>query len=108
MPRRRTVLGTLGTLAFGTVAGCLGSLDAEETITREYDLREATEIRAETTNGEIEFQTEQRDTVSVDGNKRATDEDALDDVSLNATNDGDALSIVVETSEDGSGLDKPP
>lgn len=113
-PTRRAFVSGAAAVTVGALAGCSGSLDpeesldAEETVTNEYELDGATEVETDTKNGEIELEAEQRETVRVEAKKQATDEDSLDEITLNAKTDNGVLSIVVETETDTNALETPP
>lgn len=100
---RRELLGGCGAVVTA-LAGCVsmsGSLDAEETITREYDGIDVSQVETETVNGDLEIRDENRETVRVDGRKEAADEEALDEISLEADHDGEVLSLIADHGDDG-------
>lgn len=99
---RRGVLGGCAAVVTAGLTGCSGSLDAESTITREYDAADLSTVVVDATNGEIEIRGGERDTVAVEATKQAADEDALDDVTLDADRNGEALALTVDAS--GGGL----
>ena len=100
---RRSVLGACGVAGTACLAGCTssGSLEAETTVTREYDGVDISEFTVETTNGDIDIREEQRETVSVEATKHAVDEDALSDVTLVEDRTGERLSLSVESDDSG-------
>ncbi len=90
---RRQLLGGCASVGVIGLAGCISTgLDAEETISREYD-EDVSAVAIETVNGEVEVRGEDRETISVEGRKRAPDEDALDEISVESESDDETLAF---------------
>lgn len=107
--RRRAFLSGCAAAGLAAVAGCLGTTyDVKEDLSREYDLDGVSTVAFDGVNGDIDFRDEQRETVSVVGEKEAADEDGLDDITLEANRDGDALLLTVDSDVDLLSLDTPP
>jgi DUF4097 and DUF4098 domain-containing protein YvlB len=101
---RRNLLGACIAAGTATLAGCTsGSLEAETTVTREYDGTDVSEITVQGVNGDIVVRDAQRETIQLDGKKRAASEEDLDRITLQADQSDDRLSLTVET-EDSSFL----
>ena len=97
-PSRRGLLGACAVAATAGLAGCAsGSLDAETSVTREYDGDELTELAVETTSGEIDIREEHREKVRVEATKRAADDEALDDIRLREDRVDESLSLTVDS-----------
>lgn len=101
---RRSLLGACITAGTACLAGCTsGSLEAETTITREYDSIDLSEIVTQAVNGNIEIRDDQRETVHVEVTKKAASEEKLDRITLQKKRSDDRLSLTVDT-ENGSFL----
>ncbi|MDB2283624.1 hypothetical protein PM030_17530, partial [Halorubrum ezzemoulense] len=75
---RRNLLGACIAAGTATLAGCTsGSLEAETTVTREYDGTDISEINVQGVNGDIAIRDTQRETIQLNGTKRAASEDAV-------------------------------
>ena len=99
---RRSLLGACIAAGTAALAGCAsGSLEAETTVTEEYDGTDVSEIKVQGINGDIEIRDAQRETVQVNGNKRAASEDELDRITLQADQSDDRLSLTVDTEDSG-------
>ncbi|PHQ47602.1 hypothetical protein DJ68_00990 [Halorubrum sp. C3] len=65
---RRSLLGSCIAAGTAALAGCTsGSLEAETTVTREYDGTDISEINVQGVNGDITIRDAQRETVQLDG-----------------------------------------
>lgn len=101
---RRELLAGCATLGAAGLGGCLGgSLDETETVTQEHDGADIGRVGVATPDGEVELRGVERETIQVAGTKRAADEDALNDITLEAEHDGDTLSLTAEV-DDSDGL----
>lgn len=101
---RRSLLGSCIAAGTAALAGCTsGSLEAETTVTREYDGTDVSEITVQGVNGDIVVRDAQRETIQLDGKKRAASEEDLDRITLQADQSDDRLSLTVDT-EDSSFL----
>ena len=99
---RRNLLGACIAAGTATVAGCTsGSLEAETTVTREYDGTDVSEITVQGVNGDITIRDAQRETIQLDGKKRAASEEDLDRITLQADQSDDRLSLAVESEDSG-------
>lgn len=106
---RRSLLGACAVAGTVCLAGCSsGSLDAETTVTREYNGADISEFAVEAVNGDIDIREEQRETVNVEATKRAEDEDALDDITLREDRVGESLSLTVDSDDGLLSLDPTP
>ena len=99
---RRGVLSVLGTTTVGALAGCvsIGGSVTEE-FTRTYETEQLT---VETRVGDLTVETADRGDVLVEGEKRASDDDQLEELRLATADDGDSLTLRVEGDIDTSGL----
>lgn len=105
---RRRVLAGVTTAATAALAGCVGGgLDAEETVTEEYDADGVSTLTVEAENGKIVVDSEQRDSVGVTGTKRASGEQELDAVQLEHSRDGEQLTLSVEVDDRVFSLFRP-
>ena len=67
---RRSLLGSCIAAGTAALAGCTsGSLEAETTVTREYDGTDVSEITVQGVNGDIVVRDAQRETIQLDGKK---------------------------------------
>lgn len=105
---RRRFLAVGASAALAGLAGCLGGeRTAEETVTRTVDPADASGISIAGEIGDVVVRGDDRDDVSVEGIKRAGDEDALDQVSLSVERQDDAIDVAAENEHDGGGLFLP-
>lgn len=96
------VLGGITTAAIGALAGCVSVGDGvTEEISRSY---ETEQLSVETQVGDLTVETADRDDVLVEGEKQANDDDQLDELTLEAVQDGDTLALHVEGDVDSTGL----
>ncbi|ESS02983.1 MAG: DUF4097 family protein of unknown function [uncultured archaeon A07HR67] len=101
MPRR-SLLGACITAGTACLAGCTsGSLEAETTVTQEYNGVDASEIVIQVVNGDIEIRDQQRETVHVEAKKEAASEEKLDRITLQEKQSDDRLSLTVDTENSG-------
>lgn len=101
MPRR-SLLGACITVGTACLAGCTSSsLEAETTVTEEYDGIDASEIVIQGINGDIEIRDEQRETVHVEARKKAASEERLDRITLQEKQSDNRLSLTVDTEDSG-------
>jgi len=101
MPRRQ-LLGGCASVGVIGLSGCISTgLDAEETISREYD-EDVSTVAIETVNGEVKVRGEDRETISVEGTKRAPDDDALDEISLESESDDETLAFRADVDSSSS------
>jgi DUF4097 and DUF4098 domain-containing protein YvlB len=99
---RRSLLGACIAAGTTALAGCAsGSLEAESTVTEEYDGADISAIDVQAINGDINIRDEQRETVQVNAKKRAASEDELDRITLQADQSDDRLSLTVDTEDSG-------
>ncbi|WP_152420204.1 hypothetical protein [Halorubrum distributum] len=99
---RRSLLGSCIAAGTAALAGCTsGSLEAETTVTREYDGTDISEINVQGVNGDITIRDAQRETIQLDGKKRAASEEDLDRITLQADQSDDRLSLTVDTEDSG-------
>ena len=99
---RRSLLGSCIAAGTAALAGCTsGSLEAETTVTREYDGTDVSEITVQGVNGDIVVRDVQRETIQLDGKKRAASEEDLDRITLQADQSDDRLSLTVESEDSG-------
>ena len=104
---RREFLGVAALLGSGSLAGCLDqSLDAEETIVDSFDTDDIESVVVKTTNGNVDIRGSNQKQLTLEGTKRATDEDGLDDVTVETNHEGSELRIEVDVDNGGlfSGL----
>lgn len=101
---RRRFLAAGTSAALAGLAGCLGGeRTAEETVTRTVDPADASGISIAGDIGDVDVRGDDRDDVSVEGIKRAGDEDALDQVSLSVERQDDTIDVGAENEHDGGG-----
>lgn len=99
---RRSLLGACIAAGTATLAGCTsGSLEAETTVTREYDGTDISEINVQGVNGDIAIRDAQRETIQLNGTKRAASEEDLDRITLQADQSDGRLSVTVDTEDSG-------
>ncbi len=99
---RRGLLGSCIAAGTAALAGCTsGSLEAETTVTREYDGTDVAEIDVQSVNGDITIRDAQRETIQLNGTKRAASEKDLDRITLQANQSDDRLSLTVATEDSG-------
>ncbi|WP_135534958.1 DUF4097 family beta strand repeat-containing protein [Halostella pelagica] len=102
---RRQVLAGGASAMIAGIAGCLfGERTAEETVSRSVDIRDANGASIVGNLGNVVVRGEDRDDIGVEGIKRATDEDAIDEVSISVDRSGDTIDISVEGNQDSGGL----
>lgn len=105
---RRGVLAGFATAVTASLAGCTASgLNAEETVTEEYDADGVGTLTVDSTDGDITVDSEERDSVAVTGTKRASGEQELDSVRLEHSRDGGTLSLAVEVEDRVFSLFRP-
>ncbi|WP_158294443.1 DUF4097 family beta strand repeat-containing protein [Halorubrum sp. SD690R] len=99
---RRNLLGACIAAGTATLAGCTsGSLEAETTVNREYEGTDISEINVQGVNGDIAIRDTQRETIQLNGTKRAASEDDLERITLQADQSDDRLSLTVDTGDSG-------
>lgn len=99
---RREVLAGCAAAASVGLAGCAsGELTASAAITDELAAEGVTSLSVDVTNGDISVQDEQRQSVRVEGQKRAASEQDLEDVGLETRRKGDTLVLAADHGEDG-------
>lgn len=99
---RRDVLTVCAAAASAGLAGCAsGELTASATITDELAADGVTSLSVDVTNGDITVRDEQRQSVKVDGQKRAPSEEDLADVGLETRREGDTLVLAADHGDDG-------
>ena len=97
---RRSLLGACATVGTVCLAGCTsGSLQAETTVTQEYDGTEVSTLEVQGINGDIQIRDEQRETIHVEARKQAADEAGLELITLNDKRTADRLSLTVNTKD---------
>jgi DUF4097 and DUF4098 domain-containing protein YvlB len=99
---RRGLLASCIAAGTAALAGCTsGSLEAETTVTREYGGTDVSEITVHGVNGDITIRDAQRETIQLDGKKRAASEEDLGRITLQADQSDDRLSLTVDTEDSG-------
>jgi DUF4097 and DUF4098 domain-containing protein YvlB len=107
---RRRLLAGAGLAGVTALAGCAGrfggQLDESTTVSESYDAAGLAALEASTINGELTITGEDRETVALDAEKRASSREALRAVTLDVTEAGDTLSVTVDD-EEAAGLTGP-
>lgn len=106
---RRSVLGACATAGIACLAGCTSrSLEAETTVTQEYNGTGVSELEVRGINGDIEIRDEQRETIQVDAKKQAANDEGLELITLQDEQTEDRLSLTVNTEDTGFFPPGPP
>ncbi len=101
-PTRREVLTGCAVAASAGLAGCAaGELTAATTVTDDIAADGISALSVEVTNGDITVHDEQRQSVVVDGEKRAPSEEDLENVRLETRREGDTLVLAADHGDDG-------
>jgi len=99
---RRGLLGACAAVGTACLAGCTSrSLEAETTVTQEYDGTGVSTLEVQDINGDIEIRDEQRETVHVEARKQAADEAGLELITLQDEQGDDRLLLTVTTEDSG-------
>lgn len=99
---RRQVLTGCAVGASAGLAGCMSSeLTATAPVTDELAVDGITALSVDVTNGDVTVEDEQRQSVKVDGQKRAASEEDLADVSLETRREGNTLVLAADHGDDG-------
>lgn len=107
---RRVALATATTIIVGT-AGCVASSrDVEESISETINPNGATALTVSGEAGSIDVVGESRETVALDGQKRAATEDDLEQITVDVDRSRDtvAVAVVDETTEGPFSFDPGP
>lgn len=98
---RRTVLANVAAMSLAGLAGCVAtSRDYEDSISETIDPDGATGLTVAGESGSIEVSGERRDTVAVDGRKRAATEDGLEEIGLDVDRGDDTIALAVDDETD--------
>ncbi|WP_159900282.1 DUF4097 family beta strand repeat-containing protein [Salinirussus salinus] len=99
---RREVLAGCAAAASAGLAGCAsGELTASAPVTDELAADGVTSLSVDVTNGDITVRDDQRQSVKIDGQKRAPSEEDLADVGLETRREGDTLVLAADHPDDG-------
>jgi len=99
---RRDVLTGCAAAASAGLAGCAsGELTASAPIAEELAVDGITSLSVDVTNGDITVQDGQRQSVALEGQKRAPSEADLEDVRLRTRREGDTLVLTADHGDDG-------
>ncbi|WP_302082672.1 DUF4097 family beta strand repeat-containing protein [Salinibaculum rarum] len=86
--RRRTLLAGVGTVTTAGLAGCFGAVfetTASESFENTYDVRAETTLTVSNRNGNVSVRNTDDDQLTVAGEKRASSESALEELSVDVT-----------------------
>lgn len=101
-PTRREVLTGCAVAASAGLAGCAsGELTAAAPVTEDIAADGVSALSVEVTNGDITVHDEGRQSVVVDGEKRAPSEEDLENVRLETRREGDTLVLAADHGDDG-------
>jgi DUF4097 and DUF4098 domain-containing protein YvlB len=105
--RRRTLLASVGTAASASVAGCFGALfgtTVSESFENSYDVSEETVLTVSNRNGNVTVRDTDDEQLTVAGEKRASSDEGLDDITVDVTT-GEQFAVQVSFGS-GSAFDR--